>query len=171
MRILLTILVSMTFLFTKAQSYSPVNTLGYGYNQWGTFTPSQWTDSGHLNRKWQLRPYASLSAGYVFLNGGMSYLSVPAGLMLVHPLNNNLSAFAGVSATPVIFSINRFTANSAIYPGNNFSRPYNLGLNARVEGGLMYTNDAKTFSISGSVGIERGSYPVYQSNRPNSKKQ
>ena len=170
MRILLTILVSMTFLFTKAQSHLPVNAIGYGYNQWGTFNPSQWTDSGHLNRKWQLRPYASVSAGYIFLNGGMSYLSVPAGLMLVHPLNNNVSAFAGVSATPVVFSMNRFYSEPD-YPGNNFSKPYNLGLNARVEGGLMYTNDAKTFSISGSVGIERGSYPIYQGNRTNVKRQ
>jgi hypothetical protein len=57
-----------------------------------------------------------------------------------------------------------YTDPATNYPGNNFSRP-DFGLNARVEGGLIYTNDAKTFSISGSVGIEKGSYPVYPYNR------
>jgi hypothetical protein len=53
----------------------------------------------------------------------------------------------------------------------NFSRPYGLVLNAGVQAGLIYTNDAKTFSISGSVELERGSYPVYQPARTNTKNQ
>jgi hypothetical protein len=161
----------MAVLLTKAQTHPPIGALGYGYTQWSPLTPLSLTGSGNPNQKWQLRPYASVSAGYVFLNGGISYLSVPAGLALIHPLNNNISAFGAVSATPVIFSMNRlYTDPAANYPGNNFSRP-DFGLNARVEGGLMYTNDAKTFSISGSIGIERGSYPVYPYNRTNPKKQ
>jgi hypothetical protein len=170
MRTLLVILVSMSLLSTKAQSYLPVSNLGYGYTPLSSFNPARLQDSGHLNRKWQVRPYASVSAGYIFVHGGISYLSAPVGLMVFRPLTSNISAFAGVSAVPTVFSINRLYSNSA-YPGNNFSRPYGLGLNGRIEGGLIYTNDAKTFSISGSVGIERGSYPVYPSNRTSGKRQ
>jgi len=171
MRVLLVILVSMAVLSTKAQSHLPVSNLGYGYTPLSSFVPAPLSDSSHLNRKWQVRPYASVSAGYIFLNGGISYLSAPVGLMVFRPLTSNISAFAGVSAVPTVFSFSGLNTNSS-YPGNSFSRSYNLGLNARVEGGLMYTNDAKTFSISGSVGIERGSYPVGPVySRPSGKRQ
>jgi hypothetical protein len=118
-------------------------------------------------QKWQVRPYVSVQAGYAFFHGGLSYLSVPTGVALIHPLNNNFSAFAGVSTVPVAFSMSRLYAAPAVNGSNsgNFSRPYGFGLNAAVQAGLIYTNDAKTFSISGSVGLERGSYPVYPSYR------
>ena len=149
MRILMSTILLTAFLSTKAQlpllapGFSPIPALG------NTTNPTQ---------KWQLKPYASLQAGYAFFHGGISYLSVPAGIALFHPLNNNFSAFAGVSAAPVAFSMSRLYND----PAANFSRPYGLGLNAGVQAGLIYTNDAKTFSISGSVGVERGSYPVYR---------
>jgi len=161
--ILLTALLSATaFLSTQAQAqpYLP------GHN----LPPLTPTTTDPI-QKWQLRPYASLQAGYTFFHGGISYLSVPAGVALFHPLNKNISAFAGVSAAPVAFSISRLYTGPAInesYPGN-FSRPYGLGLNAGIQGGLIYTNDAKTFSISGSVELERGSYPVYPSYKENTK--
>jgi hypothetical protein len=161
MRILLAILTSATLVSAKAQTHLPI-------------TPYSLQDTGKLNYKWQLRPFASLSAGYIFLNGGISYLSAPAGLMLFRPLNKNVTAFAALSAAPTVFSVNSlytYPAHTPSYPGNTFSNRYGLGLNARVEGGLIYTNDAKTFSISGSVGIGRDSYPVYPVNRTNIRKQ
>jgi hypothetical protein len=171
MRIVLSILILMTFLSTKAQTYLPGHSLALGYTPWQPFMPSVAFGSGDLTQKWAVRPYASLQAGYAFFHGGVSFLSIPAGLALLHPLNNNLSAFAGVSAAPVAFSMNRlYTEPTANTPGN-FSRPYGLGLNTGVQAGLIYTNDAKTFSISGSVELERGSYPVYPSNRTYSKQQ
>jgi hypothetical protein len=36
--------------------------------------------------------------------------------------------------------------------------------------GLMYINDARTFSISGSISIERDNYPVYYYNPVNTTK-
>jgi hypothetical protein len=168
MRPLLTMLILITILSAKAQSHLPIYSPAFG------FIPHNSRDSAMQNRKWQVVPFASVSAGFIFLNGGISYFSAPVGLALIHPLNNNWSAFGSVSATPVIFSVNRLYTDPGINGANQggFSRPYNLGLNAQVSGGLMYTNDAKTFSISGSVGIEKGSYPVYpsNSNRPNTKK-
>jgi len=39
---------------------------------------------------------------------------------------------------------------------------------SRAELGLMYINNDKTFSISGSIGIEKNSYPLYPYNQMNS---
>jgi len=149
MRILLSTILLTTFLSSKAQSYLPgfLPPLALG------FLPPLATTSTDPTQKWQVRPYASVQAGYAFFHGGLSFLSVPAGVALIHPLNKNFSAFAGVSAAPVAFSIARLFTDPAAntsYPGN-FSRPYGFGLNAGVQAGLIYTNDAKTFSISGSV--------------------
>jgi hypothetical protein len=180
MRTFLTILISLAVLSAKAQSplpvgapypagtLRPVNTPYLAGAPYPIGAPLPARDSGAaVSHQLQLRPYASISTGYIFLNRGISYLSAPVGLALVYPINRNISAFAGASASPVVFSVNQLNS----YPNNNFSRPYNFGWNARVEGGLMYTNDAKTFSISGSVGVERGSYPGYPAYRTNTKKQ
>jgi hypothetical protein len=35
-----------------------------------------------------------------------------------------------------------------------------MSMYSRADIGLMYVNDAKTFSISGSIGIERSTYPL-----------
>jgi hypothetical protein len=150
MRTLLAILASISFLSTKAQAHLPIPSSDY--------------------TQWHFTKYAGLSAGSFFYPGNTSFLAVPIGLQLSHPLNKNLYAFAGISATPVFFSVNRlYTAPS--YPGNPFPKGYGFGSNTRVEMGLMYINDAKTFSISGSFGIDRSSYPVYPSNRTSTKKQ
>lgn len=179
MRIILAILASISFLSPKAQTHFPVSSLNY--TQWQPFPDysllpnySLLADSSHSNNKWHLSKYASLSAGAIFFNGSTSFLAAPVGLQLSRSLNKNVYAFAGVSATPVLFSVNRMLLDPAMntsYPGSSFSNAYRFGLNSRVEMGLMYINDAKTFSISGSVGVERGSYPVYPSNRVNTKKQ
>jgi hypothetical protein len=180
MRTFLTILISLAVLSSRSQSPlpagapypagapnlaippRPVNT------PYLAGAPLLTRDSGaSVNHRLQLRPYASISTGYIFFNRGISYLSAPVGLALIYPINKNIAAFAGASASPVFFSVNQLNA----YPNSNFSRSYNFGWNARVEGGLMYTNDAKTFSISGSVGVERGSYPAYPAYRTNTKRQ
>jgi hypothetical protein len=169
MRILLSTILLTTFLsataFLSTQAQLPLLAPG--------FSPPLTLTSTDPTQKWQLRPYASLQAGYTFFHGGISYLSVPAGVALLHPLNKNFSAFAGISAAPVAFSIARLYTDPAVNASNpgNFSRPYGLGLNAGVQAGLIYTNDAKTFSISGSVQLERGSYPIYPSNTTNTKHQ
>jgi hypothetical protein len=171
MRIVLSILILMAFLSTKAQTYLPGHSLALGFTPWQPFMPSVVLNGNDLTQKWAVRPYASLQAGYAFFHGGASFLSVPAGVALFHPLTNNLSAFAGVSVVPVAFSMNRlFTEPAGNAPGN-FSRPYGLGLSTGVQAGLIYSNDAKTFSISGSVELARGSYPVYPSSRANTKQQ
>jgi hypothetical protein len=156
MRILLTILASMTFLMLRAQINLPLGSR-WGITPWQPYIPYSLLANDNLNKGWQLRPYASVSAGYLFLGGGISYLSAPAGIMLYRPLSNNFTGFVGVNIAPTVFNMSQLYADP-VYPGNRFT---GLGINAGVQGGIIYTNDAKTFSISGSISVERGSYPVY----------
>jgi hypothetical protein len=175
MRIIFCVLASMTFLSPKAQTLLPFSSLNYA--QWQPF-PSYnlLKDSSNLNQKWHFNTYSAISAGFGFFNGGgASFISAPVGLQLSRPLNNNLFAFAGISAAPTFYNFSSSFMNSGLnksYPGGYLPNTYTFGLNSRVELGLMYINDARTFSISGSIGIERSDYPVYfPSNRTNTKKQ
>lgn len=160
MRIMLLLITLISSFSVKAQTLLPPGLMSY--HQPLTFSHS--FDST-LNRKWSLHPYAGLSAGYSFFNGGnASVLAVPVGLQLTRRLNNNLYAFAGVSAGPVYMNFNRSFLSANPYQAhqyNNLLSPGNLGIYSRAELGLMYVNDAKTFSLSGSIGVERSSYPVF----------
>lgn len=174
MRTLLAIVISITLLSTgaSAQSHLPVPTLGYGFTPW---QPLPMPGAPLTGAKWQLRPTAGLSAGYIFFNhGGASYLTAPLSLTLYHPLTPNVTVFGGVVAAPTVFSVSSLYAPSPFnqpFSGSDFTR--GMGINAGIQGGLMYTNDAHTFSISGSVILERGSYPAYSSPRQtdNTKRQ
>jgi len=174
MKLLFAICLSMTFLGANAQTHSPVNTWGYGLSPWQPAMTLPSFNSDPKN-KWQLKPFASLSAGYIFLNGGISYVSAPMGLALFHPLNTNWTAYGAATLTPTFFNVNRLSMlpiNDPNYRGYPFSGGYGLGLTPGIQGGMIYTNDAKTFSISGSVRFEQSSYPIYYpSNRVISTKQ
>ena len=173
MRILSLILLSISFLSSKAQTHLPVSSMNFGQS---FFYPgyNSFSDSNHLNQKWYFNKYIAISAGSFFYNGGGgTFLSAPVGLQVNHPLNNNLIAFAGISVAPSFFNLNSPYINPSYqnsYPGNFISNPYGFGLNSRVEMGLMYINDAKTFSISGSIGVDRSSFPVYPTEKTNTKK-
>ncbi|MCC6288612.1 MAG: hypothetical protein IT249_12090 [Chitinophagaceae bacterium] len=113
------------------------------------------------NKKWFLSRYTAISAGYSFFKGGsFNYISAPVGLQLNRRLNNNLYAFAGLSVTPTYINFNQPVPlsgmnkmyNSSIFGANNFA------IYPRAEMGLMYINDDKTFSISGSISVQRGGY-------------
>ena len=143
-----------------------------GFSQWfplGTYHPLG--DTSNPNQKWFFTKYAAISAGYIFYNGGGgSVLSAPVGLQVTRELNNNLYAFAGVSVAPTFFSYNSSYYNPHVnkfYPGGYLPNTYSFGMNSRVEMGLMYVNDARTFSISGSIGIERSTNPYYPAYPPN----
>jgi hypothetical protein len=160
MRKMLLLIALIFSLSAEAQTFLPVGFMRY--DQPLTFGHSPDSLSG---RKWSLHPYSGISAGYSFFNGGSAgMLAVPVGLQLTRKLNNNLYAFAGVSAGPVYTDFNRsfLSANPyQVHQYNNLLSPGNLGIFSRAELGLMYVNDAKTFSLSGSIGVERSSYPVF----------
>jgi len=161
MRIILAIVASITFLSAKAQTHLPI--------------PNHplLNDSNFSAHKWRLTPYAGFTAGTIFWAGNTSFISAPVGLQLSRPLNKNLYGFAGVSIAPAFFSFNRLFTQPVLdlsYPGHYLPMGNGFSLNSRVEAGLMYINDAKTFSISGSIGVDRTSYPVYPTNRTPAKK-
>lgn len=116
-------------------------------------------------KKWFVSRYSALSTGFTFFNGGSAnYLSVPFGLQLNRRLSNNWYAFAGVAAAPAYIHFNRtfqsFTGGKPTM-NNGFLKANNYGIYSKAEMGLMYINEDKTFSISGSIGVQRSSNPVF----------
>jgi hypothetical protein len=113
--------------------------------------------------KWSSSFYHGFSTGFSFFNGGSAmFFSMPVGWQLNRRITDNVFAFAGVSVAPTYANFNHsyFYASqgkTGLYgdPGAN-----NFGMNARAELGLMYVNDARTFSISGSFGVQRGTNPL-----------
>jgi len=169
MKQILTLLLSMVCLSAFTQTPTPVNysfspLFSPAFSPLPTIITFPSYDASRPNR-WQLRPFASISAGYLFYNGGSaSYLSAPIGLALIRPLNPNWTVFGAATVSPVAVQGNHLWTspiNDPNYHGSPFSSGYNLGINTGIQGGLMYTNQDKTFSISGSVHVERSSYPVY----------
>ena len=125
-------------------------------------------DDSLANRKWSFTKYTELSVGYQFFKGGSaSVFSAPMGLQLNRKLNNNLYAFTGVSIAPSYINM-----RSSFLPGdllkanagNSFIKTNNFGMYSKAELGLTYINSEKTFSISGSIGVEKSSYPIYYNN-------
>jgi hypothetical protein len=170
MRILLTLFACFTFIASDAQTHvAPA--AGWGYTPLQPYIPYSLMTADNPNHSWQLRPFASASVGYIFLGGGISYVSAPVGLILSRPLNNNFTAFGAATVAPTAFhfsSLYNTPYGNPGYPANNLT---GLGVNAGVQGGIIYTNDARTFSISGSISVERGSYPVYTAPRTTARKQ
>ena len=177
MRILVFLLASISFFSLNAQSHVPVSSMNY--YPWPSFpTYNPLGDSNHINQKWYISKYIGFATGFGFLNGyNATYVSAPVGFLLNRLLNNNLIAFAGISAAPAYFNFNQSITDpnfNKYYPGGRMPNANGFGMNARAELGLMYINDAKTFSISGSIGIDQSSYPaypVYPSNGVNTRKQ
>ena len=112
--------------------------------------------------KWFFSGYRGLSTSVSFFKGGYaSVFSAPMGLQLNRRLNNNLYAFANVTVAPSYISI-----NPSYLPGlnknftNSLFNKNSFGLYPAASLGLMYINEAKTFSISGSISAERSMYPA-----------
>lgn len=170
MRIILTLLASIAFLAPKAQThYAPP--AGWGVTPLQPYVPYSLMMTANPVHSLQVQPFATVSAGYWFLGGGLSYLSAPLGIVVYRPINNNFTGFGAATLTPSVFHFGSLYSSplaGAAYPGSNFT---GLGLTAGVTGGVIYTNDAKTFSISGSISVERGNYPVYTTPRSNATKQ
>jgi hypothetical protein len=116
-------------------------------------------------QKWFVSRSIGINAGYSFFRGGnASIISAPLSFQLNRRLNNNLYAFAGVSVAPAYIDFNNRFLNTdlnKVNTGNKFFKNGNMGMYSSAALGLMYVNDARTFSISGSIGIEKDSYPMY----------
>jgi hypothetical protein len=128
---------------------------------------------GGPQSKWSYNTFAQVNAGMSFYNGGGGYfVSVPVGLQVNRQLNNHFTAFANAWAAPTYFDMSR----SLMYGGNkNYmvgSSLYNsLGMQTGVSLGLQYVNEDRTFSITGSISVQRGDYyaPVRYGSRKDVK--
>ena len=124
-------------------------------------------DSNQLNykysdKKWFVSKYTGVSTSVGFFNdGNVTVFSAPIGLQLNRKLNNNWYAFAGISATTAYINFNHFFNSAITNKIIHFNSPYspnNFNLFPKAELGLMFVNDQKTFSISGSISVEKSNY-------------
>jgi hypothetical protein len=158
-----TIIIAALFISVfRAEAQTPLS-LGFAeYPQANLFINNNFSQGNLLTKKWSLTTYSAISTGFLFYNGNVSnYVAAPIGLQLTRELNKNFYAFTSVSLVPsYIHSTNYFLSSGAnrAYPYNNFNNANGLGISPMAQMGLMYINDAKTFSISGSIGVERGNY-------------
>ena len=163
------IFVSMLMIFS-AQVKAQNNLQKDNYNyQKAVAVDSNQINYNYSEKKWFVSKYIGVSSSIGFFNGGnVSVFSAPVGLQLNRKLNSNWYAFAGISATPAYINFNH-SFNSAIsnkiMQSNSPYLPTNFNLFPKAELGLMYINDQKTFSISGSISVEKSNYyfaPVNQ---------
>jgi len=161
MRIIL--LAASIFFFTAVQSQT-LAPLGYpAFTQGVGFSHNIPTADSAGKQKWFLSTNKSLYSGISFFKGGnATILAAPMSIQLNRRLNNNLYAFANVGITPAYVSLNSSAINGSFgkpFSANHFNSN-SLGINPSASLGLMYINDARTFSISGSISAERSSYPL-----------
>lgn len=173
MRTIIIVALLVSFTGLKAQSFIPGSFIDNAYR--GSFANNIHLNDSTAKKKWFVSKYSGISTSFTFFKGGnATVVAAPMGLQLNRRLNNNLYAFAGVSVAPAYVSFHSSFMNNNVNKlnANNSFNANSLGLYSRAELGLMYVNDERTFSISGSIGIERNSYPmpVYnQMNNTNSK--
>ena len=175
MRLIFGLLILIFSNSSKAQT-ALTGSLMNPLNQRSFANNSLLTDSTP-NKKWFISKSIGISTSVGFYNGGnATIMAVPVGIQINRRLTNNWYAFAGVAAAPAYTNFNHsfLSANTnKPFANNNYLQSNRLNMYSRAEMGLMYINDQKTFSISGSISIERSSYPLVPINqigtsRPNS---
>jgi hypothetical protein len=166
MRTIIFITLLLSFSGLQAQRFLPGSFVPGGFidpTYRGSLLNNIRSNDSTSNKKWFVSKYTGISTSFSFFKGGSAtVVSVPLALQLNRRLNNNLFAFAGVSVAPAYVNFNQSFMTADFNKGNQngFFKSGSLGLYSRAELGLQYVNDERTFSISGSIGIERNSYPM-----------
>ena len=157
--------VVILFFSLCLQAQTPLTASMMGYHSPFSMGNNRLGINGVSNKQWFFSRYSELSAGYMFFKGGSAnYISAPIGLQLNRRLNNNLYAFGGVSVNPIYFNFSQPLPLSGMNKGyytNSVFGANNFGIYPKAELGLMYMNDEKTFSISGSISVQRGGYTTF----------
>ena len=146
--------------FLKAQV--PLS-VGAVHGGWRTFPHfRQAADTHQLQKKWFVTKYAGLSSGFTAFNGGSAtFLSVPMGVQLNRQLTNNVYAFAGIAVAPTYLHYNSALFQPGFGKGHGLMNANTFNTFSSAHLGLMYINNERTFSISGSIGVSRNSYNGY----------
>ncbi|MCW3109816.1 MAG: hypothetical protein JWQ09_4322 [Segetibacter sp.] len=169
MRPIILVALLLSFTALKAQTFLPGSFIDNTYR--GSFANNIHLSDSTAKKKWFVSKYSGISTSFTFFKGGnATIVSAPIGLQLNRRLNNNLYAFAGVSIAPSYINFNQSFMTSDFNKtnqNNTFFKSGSLGIYSRAELGLQYINDERTFSISGSIGVERNSYPMPLYNQMN----
>jgi hypothetical protein len=168
------VLFLLLFLTTRLTAQTSFNRSAYQNAYRSGFVSAVPFSDSTTKRKWTLTRYSALSASYTFFKGGQaSIISAPMGLQLNRRLTDHVYAFANATVAPAYVNIVRpFTRGNFGKEGstNFLATPGKLGMYSSASLGLMYVNSEKSFSVSGSISVERGSYPLvpyYYEQRPN----
>lgn len=144
----------------KAQTPLTFGSLNGDQPRYSHFNRS--ADSNHVGKKWFVQKYASLSTGFMAFKGGSgTFVSAPVGLQLYRQLSNNVYGFVGASIAPTYFNMNGAFFQPGAAKNNGFMNASNFGVQSMAQMGLMYINNDRTFSISGSIGVGRNLYNGY----------
>ena len=120
------------------------------------------SDTDHLQNKWFVTKYAGISTGFIAFKGGSgSFLTAPLALQVNRQLSNNVYGFGGVSLTPFLFQSNNLFYQPAAGKSYGMMRANNFGISPAAQIGVMYINNDKTFSISGSISVSSNTYTNY----------
>jgi hypothetical protein len=156
--------ILIVFLFianvTQAQTVPPVGLLNDVQYPSLNNLPVQ---NNNPQKKWSFSRYTGISTSVAFFKGGnATIISAPIGLQLNRRLTNNWYAFANAAIAPSYINFNQSFLGTNIKTGqkNGVYNANGLNLFSSASLGLMYVNDAKTFSISGSISVEKSSYPM-----------
>jgi hypothetical protein len=162
MRAILLGIILFSFTALRAQTFLPV---GLGYMPAQPFANNIAANDSLSQKKWSVSKFVGISQSFIFSkDGNASISSVPIGLQVNRRLNNNLYAFANVAIAASYINFNHAFTNSTfnkMSPGSMYSGSNSLGIYSSASMGLMYINDARTFSISGSISVERNSTPFF----------
>ena len=167
MKVLLLLLISIFSIHgVSAQNYMPGSYLMNPYQN--TFYNRFPAKDSLSKSKWSISKYGGIQTSFIGWKGGAATtFSVPIGLQLTRKLSDNVFAFAGIQAAPTYVNFNRNFMQSNFNSGKNgfnsfMYQPNGFGMYSRAELGLMYTNDERTFQISGSFGVERRQFPQFR---------
>ncbi|MCY7421882.1 MAG: hypothetical protein LH478_09095 [Chitinophagaceae bacterium] len=167
MKVLLPVLISILSIHgASAQNYMPGIYLMSPYQN--TFYNRFPAKDSSSKSKWSINKYGGIQTSFIGWKGGSATtFSVPIGLQLTRKLSDKVYAFAGVQAAPTFVNFNRAFMQSNFNNGKNgfnsfMYQPNGFGMYSRAELGLMYTNEERTFQISGSFGVERRQFPQFR---------
>ena len=168
--VLLALIIFTTAL--KAQTFFPGGPVPGRYGVGSAYNAHPADSTGQ--KKWFLTRYSALSASYSFFKGGhASVVAAPVGLQINRRLTNNLYAFANATIAPAYITFSRSFITSDFTKTPRNTRPLQsstLDIYSSASLGLQYINNEKTFSVSGSIGVERSSYPMLPYYRTNEQR-
>ena len=170
----ITLLFALIILATTltAQTYRAGSLVPNYYT--GGFNNTRYPSDSSSSKKWFLTRYSALSTSYsVFKGGQATIVAAPVGFQLNRQLTNNVNAFGNATIAPAYITLNSSFmaagANKAFQNSGPFKSSH-LDVYSSASLGLMYVNDQKTFSIFGSIGVERNSYPLLPYYRPDQQR-